>query len=59
MTKPSSHPDYAATRLRALAQADDDLRRESPALWHFAAVVTSLIHPWASLRLWWIGPVTS
>jgi hypothetical protein len=46
--------DYADTRLRALVQADDDLRRESAALWHFANMMTWIIHPWLSLRLWWI-----
>ena len=55
MTKPSPHSDYAPTRLRGLIQADAELRRESPALWLFAATLTCLIHPWASLRLWWMG----
>ena len=55
MTKPLPHPDYADTQLRALVQADDELRRESPGLWLFAAVLTWLIHPWASLQLWWTG----
>jgi hypothetical protein len=55
MTKPSPHSEYADTRLRGLVQADNDLRRESPALWWFAAVLTWIIHPWGSLRLWWWG----
>ena len=55
MTKPNPQPDYADTRLRALVQADDELRRESPGLWWFAAVLTWIIHSWASLRLWWMS----
>jgi hypothetical protein len=37
----------------AAMQADEDMRRYEPWLWHFANVVTWAIHPWVSLRLWW------
>jgi hypothetical protein len=45
---------YAKTRYRAAKQADEDMRRDEPWLWHFANVVTWAIHPWLSLRLWWL-----
>jgi hypothetical protein len=47
---------YAKTRLRAALQADEDMRRDEPWLWlwHFANVMTWIIHPWISLRLWWL-----
>jgi hypothetical protein len=45
---------YAKTRFRAAKQADDDMRRDEPGLWLFAHVVTWFIHPWVSLRLWWL-----
>jgi hypothetical protein len=35
-------------------QANEDMRRDEPLLWHFAHVVTWIIHPWVSLRLWWL-----
>ncbi len=44
---------YAKTRFRAAKQADEDMRRDEP--WHFANVVTCVIHPWVSLRVWWLG----
>jgi hypothetical protein len=55
MMKRDIHPDFAATQLRALLQEDADLRNDDPALWCFARIVTWLIHPWACLRLWWMG----
>jgi hypothetical protein len=45
---------YAKTRHRAALQADEDMRRDEPGLWHFANVLTWIIHPWISLRLWWL-----
>jgi hypothetical protein len=45
---------YAHTRHIAAKQADEDLRRGEPWLWHIANVVTWFIHPWVSLRLWWL-----
>jgi hypothetical protein len=45
---------YAKTRFRAAKHADEDLRRDEPWLWYFANVVTWAIHPWVSLRLWWM-----
>ena len=45
---------YAKTRLRAALQADEDMRRDEPGLWHFSQVMTWAIHPWISLRLWWL-----
>jgi hypothetical protein len=35
-------------------QADEDMRRDEPWLWHFANVMTWIIHPWLNLRLWWL-----
>jgi len=40
------------TDCRAAKQADEDMRRDEPWLWHFANVATWAIHPWVSLRLW-------
>jgi hypothetical protein len=45
---------YAKTRFRASKQANEDMRRDEPWLWHFANIVTWAIHPWVSLRLWWL-----
>jgi hypothetical protein len=45
---------YAKTRFRAAKQADEDMRRDEPGLWYFANVLTWTIHPWISLRLWWL-----
>jgi hypothetical protein len=45
---------YASTRQRAALQADGAMRRNEPWLWHFANVVTWIIHPSMSLRLWWL-----
>jgi hypothetical protein len=45
---------YAQTRFRAAMQANEDMRRDEPWLWLFAHVVTRIIHPWISLRLWWL-----
>ena len=45
---------YAESRFRAARQSDVDLRRDEPWLWHFANVLTWAIHPWMSLRLWWL-----
>ena len=45
---------YAKTRYQAAKQADEDLRRDEPWLWHFANVVTWVIHPWMRLRFVWI-----
>jgi hypothetical protein len=45
---------YAETRFRAAMQADEDMRRDEPGLWLFVHVVTWFIHPWVSLRLWWL-----
>ena len=42
---------YAKTRYRAARQADEDLTRDEPWLWHFANIVTWVVHPWVSLRL--------
>jgi hypothetical protein len=36
---------YAKTRFRAAKQADEDMRRDEPWLWHFANIVT-----WFSIR---------
>ena len=53
------HDDtYAKTRHRAARQADEDLRRDERWLWHFANVLTWGIHPWVSLRLWWLDRPT-
>ena len=46
---------YAKTRLLARRQSDEYMRRDEPWLWHFANTVTWAIHPWMSLRLWWLG----
>ncbi len=46
---------FAESRYQAAKQADQDLRRDEPWLWHFANVVTRAIHPWVSLRVWWLG----
>jgi hypothetical protein len=43
---------YAETRFRAAKQADEDMRCDEPWLWHFANVLTWIIHPSVSLRLW-------
>ncbi len=45
---------YAKTRYRAARQADEDLRRDEPWLWHFANIVTWVVHPWVSPRFLWI-----
>jgi hypothetical protein len=45
---------YAKTRHHAALQADADMRRDEPGLWHFANVATWAIHPWVRLRLWWL-----
>jgi len=45
---------YAKTRYLAAKQADEGMRRDEPLLWHTATVVTWFIHPWMSLRLWWL-----
>ena len=45
---------YAKTRFRAAKQADEEMRRDEPWLWHFENVVTWAIHPWVSWRLWWL-----
>jgi len=45
---------YAKTRFRVAKQADEDMRRDEPWLWHFANVATWAIHPWVSLRVWWL-----
>jgi hypothetical protein len=42
------------SRHRAARQADEDMRRDEPWLWHFANIVTWAIHPWVSLRFWWL-----
>jgi hypothetical protein len=42
-------------RYQAAKQADEDMRRDEPWLWRFANVVTWAIHPWVSLRVWWLG----
>jgi hypothetical protein len=49
MTKRDIHPDFAATQLRALLREDANLRRDDPALWWFAAIVTALLLPWSPL----------
>jgi len=46
---------YAKTRFRAATQANEDMRRDEPWLWRFAKTATWAIHPWMSLRLWWLG----
>jgi hypothetical protein len=46
-------PD-AQTRSQAAKQADEDMRRDEHWLWHFANVVTRMIHPWVSVRVWWL-----
>jgi hypothetical protein len=46
-------PD-AKTRYRAAKQADEDMRRDEPRLWHFANVATWFVPPWVSVRLWWL-----
>jgi hypothetical protein len=43
------------TSHRAALQGDEDMRRDEPWLWHFANVVTWTVHPWVSLRRWWMG----
>ncbi len=48
---------YAKTRFRALGQSDEDIRRDEPWLWHFANIVIWAIHPWMSLRVWWLERV--
>jgi hypothetical protein len=41
------HTDlYAKTRYQAAAQADENMRRDEPWLWHFANVVT-----WGSRKI--------
>jgi hypothetical protein len=35
-------------------QVNEDMRRGEPWLWLFANVVTWAIHPWVSLRVWWL-----
>jgi len=42
------------TPFRAAKQADEDMRRDEPWLWHFANVVTWAIDPWMSVRVWWL-----
>ena len=44
---------YLETRRQAAIQIDQDLYRQSPALWWLVAILTALIRPWASLRYWW------
>jgi hypothetical protein len=55
MTNRDIHPEFAATRLRALLREDAELRHDDPALWWFVRIVTWAIHPWACFRLWWMG----
>ncbi len=45
---------YAKTRFRAAKQADENMRRDEPWLWHFANVVIWFVHPWTSVRVWWL-----
>ena len=45
---------YAEARYQAAKQADEDMRRDDPWLWHFANVATRAIQPWLSVRLWWL-----
>ena len=45
----------AKTSYQAAKQADEDMRRDEPWLWHFANVVTGAIYPWVSLRLLWLN----
>jgi hypothetical protein len=49
---------YAKTRLRAAMQVNDDMRLDEPRLWLFANVATWIVHPWVSLRLWWLARPT-
>ena len=45
---------FAHTRYLAAKRADEDMRRDEPWLWLFAHVATWIIHPWISLRVWWL-----
>ena len=44
----------AHAHLSSLGQADEDLRREDPALWWLAAIVTVIVHALVSMRVWWL-----
>ena len=45
---------YSKISFRVALQTDDPMRCDEPLLWHFANVVIWAIHPWVSVRVWWL-----